>query len=77
MADDLFAVAADEAKLSRAPLAARLRPRSIDDVVGQTHLVGPGRPLRRLVESDRLTSALLWASPWREPPIAHSNNSRR
>ena len=63
MADDLFAVAAETAKLSRAPLAARLRPRSIDDVVGQLHLVGPGRPLRRLVESDRLTSALLWGPP--------------
>ena len=63
MADDLFAVAAETAKLSRAPLAARLRPRSIDDVVGQTHLVGPGRPLRQLVESDRLTSALLWGPP--------------
>lgn len=63
MPDDLFAAAADTAKLTRAPLAARLRPRSIDDVVGQTHLVGPGRPLRRLVESDRLTSALLWGPP--------------
>jgi putative ATPase len=63
MADDLFAVAAEQAKLTRAPLAARLRPRTIDDVVGQAHLVGPGRPLRRLVESDRLTSALLWGPP--------------
>lgn len=63
MNDDLFAAAAETAKLTRAPLAARLRPRTIDDVVGQEHLVGPGRPLRRLVESDRLTSALLWGPP--------------
>lgn len=63
MADDLFAVAAETVRLTRAPLAARLRPRSIDDVVGQRHLVGAGRPLRRLVESDRLTSALLWGPP--------------
>jgi putative ATPase len=63
MADDLFGAAADTAKLTRAPLAARLRPRTIDDVVGQTHLVGPGKPLRHLVESDRLTSALLWGPP--------------
>ncbi len=63
MTDDLFAAAAEEQRLRRAPLAARLRPRSIDDVVGQEHLVGPGRPLRRLVESDRLTSALLWGPP--------------
>ncbi|MFK8024420.1 MAG: replication-associated recombination protein A [Ilumatobacter sp.] len=63
MSDDLFGAAAESAKLTRAPLAARLRPRTIDDVVGQTHLVGPGKPLRRLVESDRLTSALLWGPP--------------
>jgi putative ATPase len=61
--DDLFAAAADEVRRARAPLASRLRPRTIDDVVGQTHLVGPGRPLRVLVESDRLTSALLWGPP--------------
>lgn len=63
MPDDLFGAAADTAKLTRAPLAARLRPRTIDDVVGQSHLVGPGKPLRHLVESDRLTSALLWGPP--------------
>ncbi|MEM1334756.1 MAG: replication-associated recombination protein A, partial [Actinomycetota bacterium] len=63
MADDLFGAAADEARARRAPLAARLRPRSLDDVVGQTHLVGPDRPLRRLVEADQLTSALLWGPP--------------
>lgn len=63
MPDDLFGAAADTAKLTRAPLAARLRPRTIDDVVGQAHLVGPGKPLRHLVESDRLTSALLWGPP--------------
>jgi len=63
MGDDLFAAAADEQRRARAPLAARLRPRTIDDVVGQEHLVGPGRPLRRLVETDRLTSALLWGPP--------------
>ena len=39
---DLFAAAAEETRRVRAPLAARLRPKSIDDVVGQEHLVGPG-----------------------------------
>jgi putative ATPase len=63
MGDDLFAAAADELRQTRAPLAARLRPRSIDDVVGQDHLVGPGRPLRVLVDSDRLSSVLLWGPP--------------
>ena len=63
MADDLFAVAAESSRARRAPLAARLRLRTIDDVVGQEHLVGPGRPLRRLVERDQLKSALLWGPP--------------
>lgn len=60
---DLFSAAAAERLQASAPLAARLRPRSIDDVVGQVHLVGPGRPLRRLVEQDRLTSAIFWGPP--------------
>ncbi len=60
---DLFAAAASERLASRQPLAARLRPRSLDDIVGQEHLLGPGKPLRTLVESDRLSSALLWGPP--------------
>ena len=60
---DLFSAAADEHLKSRAPLAARLRPRSLNEVVGQQHLVGPGAPLRLLVEGDRLTSALFWGPP--------------
>ncbi len=60
---DLFAAAAEERLRSTAPLAARLRPRTIDDVVGQDHLVGAGKPLRRLVEQDRLTSAIFWGPP--------------
>lgn len=61
--DDLFSSAAEEHLRSSAPLAARLRPRTIDEVVGQEHLVGPGRPLRRLVEQDRLSSAIFWGPP--------------
>jgi putative ATPase len=60
---DLFTAAAEERLRATAPLAARLRPRTIDDVVGQDHLVGPGQPLRRLVERDRLTSAIFWGPP--------------
>lgn len=60
---DLFSQAAEEHLRSSAPLAARLRPRTIDEVVGQDHLVGPGRPLRRLVEQDRLSSAIFWGPP--------------
>ncbi len=63
MSDDLFAAAATERLESRQPLAARMRPRSLDDIVGQEHLLGPGKPLRTLVEGDRLSSALLWGPP--------------
>ena len=57
---DLFAQAAADRLRQRAPLAARLRPRLLDDIVGQRHLVAPGAPLRVLIEQDRLTSAILW-----------------
>ncbi|MEP6624975.1 MAG: replication-associated recombination protein A, partial [Acidimicrobiia bacterium] len=60
---DLFSAAAEARLTSRAPLAARLRPRSLDEVVGQADLLGPGRPLRTLIESDRLTSVVLWGPP--------------
>ncbi len=63
MVDDLFASAAKDRLKARSPLAARLRPASINEIVGQQHLLGPGRPLRRLVEADRLSSALLWGPP--------------
>ena len=45
------------------PLAERLRPRSIDEVIGQRHLLGPGRPLRVAFESGRLHSMILWGPP--------------
>jgi len=62
-AGNLFSAAAEERLRAQAPLAARVRPRTIDDVVGQRHLLAPGRPLRRLVEQDRLSSVLLWGPP--------------
>lgn len=60
---DLFSAAADDALARRAPLADRLRPRTLDEVVGQDHLLAPGRPLRALVDADRLQSVLLWGPP--------------
>ena len=63
MPDDLFTAAANERLAQRAPLAARLRPTSLDDVVGQEHLLGRGRPLRTLIEGDRLSSVILWGPP--------------
>jgi putative ATPase len=56
----LFADAANRQLERQAPLASRLRPRILDEVVGQEHLVGPGAPLRTLAESDRVGSAILW-----------------
>ncbi|MGH9207130.1 MAG: replication-associated recombination protein A, partial [Acidimicrobiales bacterium] len=51
-------------RLSRdAPLAARLRPRSLDEVVGQSHLLAAGAPLRSLIETDRLSSTIFWGPP--------------
>ena len=63
MADDLFSSAAEGALAANAPLAARLRPRRLDDIVGQEHLLGAGQPLRTLVEGDRLSSVILWGPP--------------
>ena len=55
---DLFA-----ANSTNAPLAERMRPRTIDDVVGQSHLLGPGKPLRVAFESGRPHSMILWGPP--------------
>ncbi len=46
-----------------APLAERLRPRHIDEVIGQSHLLGPGKPLRLAFESGKLHSMILWGPP--------------
>ena len=45
------------------PLADRMRPETLDDYAGQEHILGPGKPLRRQIESDRLTSIILWGPP--------------
>jgi putative ATPase len=60
---DLFDVATADELSVRAPLAARLRPTHLDEVVGQRHLLGPGAPLRALVEDDRLSSAVFFGPP--------------
>ena len=46
-----------------APLAARLRPETLDDFVGQQHLLGPGKVLRRLIETDGVSSMIFWGPP--------------
>ena len=45
------------------PLAERMRPATLDEYVGQEHILGPGKPLRSQIESDRLTSIILWGPP--------------
>src|SRR5260370_20541473 len=60
---DLFAPAVEQRLARKARLAARLRPRTLDEVVGQQHLLGPGKPLRVLIESDRLSSVIIWGPP--------------
>ena len=60
---DLFSAAASDRLARQAPLAARLRPATLDDIVGQQHLIGRGRPLRALIEADRLSSVILWGPP--------------
>ena len=57
---DLFENALEERFDEYAPLAARMRPRTLDEVVGQKHLLAPGRALRSLIESGDLSSIVLW-----------------
>ena len=61
--EDLFS---DQRRVNRdaaRPLAVRMRPRSLDEFVGQTHFLGEGKLLRRMIESDRISSALFYGPP--------------
>jgi putative ATPase len=57
---DLFDHALEERFEAYAPLAARMRPRILDEIVGQDHVLGPGRALRRIIESGDISSVILW-----------------
>jgi len=50
-------------KDARRPLAERMRPERLEDYIGQDHILGPGKPLRRQIERDELTSIILWGPP--------------
>src|SRR5215212_5891567 len=63
MAEDLFGAALQERLRRQAPLGARMRPASLDEVLGQEHLLRPAGPLRRLIEADRMSSVILWGPP--------------
>jgi len=60
---DLFDTPVSPGTSPPAPLADRMRPRSLDEVVGQQHLIGPGKVLRRALEEGRLHSMILWGPP--------------
>ncbi len=63
MAKLLFPESADTPISPDSPLAERLRPRNLDEIVGQAHLIGAGKVLRLMVEQDQLTSIILWGPP--------------
>jgi putative ATPase len=83
---DLFA-AAGLTPQAPSPLADRLRPQKLDEVVGQDHLLGPDGPIRRMAEAKRLASMILWGPPgtarppspacWPRKPATSSSSSRR
>lgn len=60
---DLFDHEQDTKPSASQPLPDRLRPRSIDEIVGQEALVGPGAPIRKMIDSGRLASMILWGPP--------------
>src|SRR5882724_6740931 len=60
---DLFAGTRQKNLARVAPLAVRMRPRTLDEFVGQQHFLGPGKLLRRMLEADRLTSLIFYGPP--------------
>ena len=60
---DLFQARGAAEQASSAPLAARMRPRTLDEFVGQDHIVGPGRLLRRAIQADQLSSLIFYGPP--------------
>jgi len=60
---DLFAAEGERVRRRAAPLAERMRPRTLEEFIGQTHLVGPGRLVREMIEGQQLHSLILWGPP--------------
>ena len=63
MATDLFDQAHQQRLQQEAPLAARMRPRTLDEYIGQGHIIGPGRLLRRAIQADQLGSLIFYGPP--------------
>src|ERR1700750_1975406 len=61
--ESLFDEAEEAATSAPAPLAVRMRPRTLDEVIGQHHLTGAGTPFRKLIDNDAPMSLLLWGPP--------------
>ncbi len=60
---DLFDHSLSDQLAQHAPLAARMRPKSLDEIIGQDHIIGPGTLLRRAIEADRLFSSIIFYGP--------------
>src|SRR5436309_11812071 len=60
---DLFRDVRRKNLAKAAPLAVRMRPRTLEEFVGQEHFLGPGKLLRRMIEADRLTSVIFYGPP--------------
>lgn len=63
MSMDMFEQQADQQQMEQAPLATRMRPNDLNTFVGQEHILGKGRVLRKAIESDRIPSVILWGPP--------------
>ena len=63
MMEDLFPEDVARSALPDAPLATRMRPRTLNEYVGQRHILGPGKLLRRAIEADRISSIILYGPP--------------
>jgi putative ATPase len=60
---DLFEPQREKRRAASMPLAARMRPRTLEEFTGQSHILGPGKLLRRMIEADRLTSVIFYGPP--------------
>ena len=60
---DIFEQRGQERRRANAPLAARVRPRTLDEFLGQEHIVGPDKTLRRAIKADQVPSLILWGPP--------------
>ena len=61
--DDVSRPRKPEGKRVSSPLADRMRPEMIEEFVGQVHILGPGKPLRKQIERDEVASMILWGPP--------------